>query len=176
MIFVLTSSDPDVTVPVGSFHCDVTDIKGAGRYYKCPKLTFSKFNSTFLNFILAGGSIKQDAVFSLSQLDPNGIDTHTHTVACIVFILVRVVMATSCSYSMKCQGIQTNLHTHTRTHTPRWDVVLMLCAHVGGNMSMGNISVIPDLLLKSCSKKHVDCRVNCKKKKAEAMKEKFRTW
>lgn len=83
--------------------------KGARHYYKCPELTMPEFNCTFLNFILAGGSIEQDAVSSLSQLDPKGTDTHARTLACIVFILVNVVMATSCSYSMKCQGIQTNL-------------------------------------------------------------------
>ena len=47
----------------------------------------SKFNYTFQNSILAGGWIEQAAVFTLSQLDPNGIDTHTLT------------------------------HTHTHTHT-----------------------------------------------------------
>lgn len=49
--------------------------------------------------------------------------THTHTFTlsfsfihtCIVFSSVSVVMATSRSYSMKCQGIQANLHAHSYT-------------------------------------------------------------
>ena len=59
----------------------------------------SKFNYTFQNSILAGGWIEQAAVFTLSQLDPNGIDTHTLT------------------------------HTHTHTHTHKYCVHFSQCCH-----------------------------------------------
>ena len=109
-VFVHVSVCMCVCVCVYVFVCVYFTTRTCARL--CARLCLlSKFNYTFQNSILAGGWIERAAVFSLSQLDPNGIDTHSLT--------------------------HSQTHTHTHTHTHTYCVRFSQCCH-GNNSQLFN--------------------------------------
>lgn len=85
----------------------------------------SKFNQTCRDVILSGAMTRRSCCSESQAIRPqwhwhiHAVSQVRHTHACIVFTSVSVVMATSRSYSMKCQGIRSNQHnTHSGEVSP----------------------------------------------------------